>query len=278
MITVRSVFRYPVKSMLGVPVEAASAVPGGLVGDRGWALVDGQTGRVASAKRPRLWRRLLEVGVDQPEEGGRILMTLPDGTRLNPGTPEADEALSRFLDRPVSMRQSRDPGAEIDRSVPEEVLEQGMDADVDATVLELSAESPGPGFQDYAPLHVITTATLAALEASVGRPVDPRVLRPNLVLDTPGLDGYAENDWIGSRITIGERVRLEVFQPTPRCAVPTLPHGDTPADPDVLRALSKDNRVPLEGSGPQPVAGVYLKVLTGGTIHAGDPVRLDPRP
>lgn len=259
--------------MLGVPADAASVVASGLLGDRGWALVDLETGKVASAKRPRLWRRLLRVRVEQPAEGGPIGMVLPGGERVVAGAPEADEALSRLLDRPVAMRQAREPGAEIDRAVPEEVLDHGMDAEVDATVIELSAAAPGQGFVDYAPLHLITTATLATVDTALGRHVDPRVFRPNLVLATPGLSGYAENGWIGSELAIGQEVRLAVFQQTPRCAVPTLPHGDLVPDPDVLRMLSRDNRVPVEGAGRQPVAGVYATVLAGGTIRPGDLVR-----
>jgi hypothetical protein len=56
--TVEAVFRYPVKSMLGTRIEQVEVRASGLVADRGWALVDLQTGKVASAKQPRLWRVL----------------------------------------------------------------------------------------------------------------------------------------------------------------------------------------------------------------------------
>jgi uncharacterized protein len=276
MITVQTVLRYPVKSMFGISVPSASVAEGGLAGDRGWALVDLATGKVASAKQPRLWRGLLQVRVDQSGQDGRITMTLPDGTLLTPGESGTDEALSDFLGRSVTMRQVRDPGAEVDRAVPEEVLEQGVDAEVEHTLLELSQEAPGHGFVDYAPLHLVTTATLETVAASTARTVDPRVLRANLVLSTPDLAGHVENDWLGAQVTIGDQVRLQVFLPTPRCAVPTLPHGDIAADPDILRVLSKNNRIPVEGFGVLPSAGVYAKVLTGGTVHAGDPVQIHP--
>ena len=59
--TVEAVFRDPVKSMLGTRVEQAELRASGVAGDRGWALVDLQTGKVASAKQPRLWRCLLQL-------------------------------------------------------------------------------------------------------------------------------------------------------------------------------------------------------------------------
>jgi uncharacterized protein len=274
MVSVQSVFRYPVKSMLGIPVEAASLRDSGVTGDRRWALVDTTTGKVASAKQPRLWRRLLQVRVEQPGEGAQVVMVLPDGTRLVAGAPGTDRALSQFLDRPVEMRSARHAGAEIDRAVPDEVLERGVDADVGATLVQLSGQTPGHGFVDLAPVHLVTTGTLDAIAAVTGRRVDPRVLRPNLLLTTPEANAYVENDWVGAQVTVGEQVRLQVFKPTARCAVPTLQHGDVPADPDVLRTLAQHNRIPVEGLGALPSAGVYAKVLTGGTVHPGDPVQV----
>jgi uncharacterized protein YcbX len=273
--SVASVLRYPVKSMLGVGVAAASLGPSGLVGDRAWALVDDATGKVASAKQPRLWRRLLQVRVEQPAEDGRVVLLLPDGTRLQAGAAGTDAALSRFVGRPVTMRSTREPGAQIDRALPEEVLARGVDAEVDATVLELSQQVPGQGFRDYAPVHLVTTATLDAVGAGTGRAVDARVLRPNLVLSTPDAQGYVEDDWTSRQLTIGEVV-LQVFMPAPRCAVPTLQHGEVPAAPEVLRTLGQQHRRPVEGFGLLPVAGVYARVLTGGTVRAGHPVQVGP--
>jgi hypothetical protein len=98
------------------------------------------------------------------------------------------------------------------------------------------------------------------------------VFRPNLILATPEMSGYAENDWVGRQLAIGGQVRLEIFLPTPRCAVPTLAHGQDPGDPQVLRTLARKNRIPIEGSGLQTCAGVYAKVITPGRVRAGDQV------
>jgi uncharacterized protein len=91
---------------------------------------------------------------------------------------------------------------------------------------------------------------------------------------TPEMSGYAENDWVGQQLAIGGQVRLEIFLPTPRCAVPTLAHGQVPGDPQVLRTLARNNRIPIEGSGLQTCAGVYAKVITPGQVRAGDKVHI----
>ena len=52
--TVLALRRYPVKSMLGLEVDDVLLGPGGVDGDRALALIDTGTGRVATAKHPRL--------------------------------------------------------------------------------------------------------------------------------------------------------------------------------------------------------------------------------
>jgi uncharacterized protein len=279
--SVEALFRYPVKSMLGTRVEQAQVCASGLAGDRSWALVDRQTGKVASAKQPRLWRSLLQLraeyqGDARADPAGAVTITLPDGTAVRAGEPGTDEVLSGFVGRPVGLRQGRGAGSGIDRAVPEEVLAHGVGAEVAFESLELSREAPGDSFVDYAPVHLITTATLAAVTDAVGTAPRPRVFRPNLVLATPGLSGYAENDWVGRQLAIGGQVRLEIFMSTVRCAVPTLAHGQDPANPQVLRALARSNRIPVAGFGVATCAGVYARVVSPGRVWAGDEVRVGP--
>ncbi len=53
--SVVSVWRYPVKSMMGEELNAADFTDHGLLADRTYALVDAETGKVASAKNPKKW-------------------------------------------------------------------------------------------------------------------------------------------------------------------------------------------------------------------------------
>jgi uncharacterized protein YcbX len=263
MLTVAAVRRYPVKSMLGEELERAAVAEAGVVGDRHYAVIDQQTGMVASAKQPRLWRGLLTataVGVD-----GSVRVRLPGYGEQEAGDPALDDLLSRFVGRPVRLADAPTGNGQIERADPDQVSVHGVDAEVDAPTLTLGGGSPGPTFRDYAPLHLITTATLQALGASAVR------YRPNLVLETPaGVAPFAENEWVGSSITVGQDVVLRVVMLTPRCAVPTLRHGDLPADRDALRAAHRLNRVDVPGHGINPCAGVYATVEIGGTAHADD--------
>lgn len=114
----------------------------------------------------------------------------------------------------MRLSTTRPAQAGVARPAPEDVIEAGADADVADEMLEIGQATPGTSFVDYAPVHLITSATLAHVGAEMIR------YRPNLVLDTPRGAPFAENDWTGSEITIGT-VRLRVILPTPRCAVPT---------------------------------------------------------
>jgi uncharacterized protein YcbX len=164
--------------------------------------------------------------------------------------------------------------------VPDAVLAEGPDADVEFTSLEIAAASPAGTFFDFSTLQLVTSASLARVGAlhPAGR-VDVARYRPNVLVDTADeLAGFVENDWVGHRLHLGPEVILDVLVPSPRCAVPTLRHGDLPPDPDALRVPLQHNfvPVPLDGFGSAPCLGVHATVIQGGRLSPGDEVRLAP--
>src|SRR5437867_2085472 len=80
-----SLWRYPVKSMLGEELDASDLTERGLLGDRSYALLDPSTGMVVSAKNPRKWARMFEFRaeyVESPRTGQPlppVRITCPDG-------------------------------------------------------------------------------------------------------------------------------------------------------------------------------------------------------
>jgi MOSC domain-containing protein len=83
---VLSLWRYPVKSMLGEELSAIDVTERGLLGDRAYALVDSADGKAATAKNPRKWPTLFgfRAIVMEPRQRGEsppsVRITLPDGT------------------------------------------------------------------------------------------------------------------------------------------------------------------------------------------------------
>src|ERR1700730_18946013 len=104
-----SLWRYPVKSMLGEELNAVEITKRGLLGDRASALVDSSDGKVASAKNPRKWPQLFEFRAaltDAPRAGVKVppvRITLPDGTIVNSEQPDLHQILSKVLKREVTL-------------------------------------------------------------------------------------------------------------------------------------------------------------------------------
>jgi MOSC domain-containing protein len=270
--TVAVLRRYPVKSMLGENLRACEVTGRGLTGDRALGLVHRETGKVASAKNPRLWRSLLRLSA---ASGPDVKIAFPDGTSMAATGPGIDAALSEFLGHDVTLTADPPSDATLDRADPEQVLRDGLTAHVRVEDLHLGDAAPGGTFFDFAPLHLLSTSTLARIaELSPRGAVELHRYRPNLVIQTAA-PGFTENDWVGRELRIGSDLAVRVMARTPRCAIPTLEHGDLPRDVDALRVPAAHNRIsPFDGLGPQPCAGVYAQVLRPGRIQVGDVVRL----
>ena len=276
--TVAVLRRYPVKSMLGEDVDVSDVTFTGLAGDRQLAVVSRATGKIASAKFPRLWRNLLTLSASaagDPAADGAVRITLPEGKTVWSSDAGVDAVLSGLLDQPVTLTATVAPGAALDRAVPEAVLRDGVDAQVPAELMEIGGGGPPGSFVDFAPLHLLTTSTLDRIAQLIPHgQADLERYRPNVVIRTAAA-GFTENDWLERILRVGDDLVLRVIARTPRCAVPTLAHGALPRDPDALRVLARHNRVePLDSLGPEPCAGVYAEVLRPGRIRTGDPVRL----
>ncbi len=261
-----SLWRYPIKSMMGEELNAAELTKGGLMGDRAYALVDSSDGKVASAKNPRKWPQLFEFRAaltDAPRTGLKappVRIDLPDGAIVNSEQPDIHEILSKVLKREVTLSALPDQRA----ATAEEYWPDIEGLDHRDTVTDFGL--PEGTFFDCAVVHLLTTATLDRLRALYpqGR-FEARRFRPNIVLETGGDNDFVETAWIGQTLAIGDAVRLSITGPCGRCVMTTLAQGDLPKDAGILRTAAKHN---------QANVGVYASVLQGGRIRRGDSVRL----
>ncbi len=269
--TVQTLWRYPVKSMLGDSPQRLDVDARGIRGDRAYALWDHTSGRVASAKNPRLWRDLLDYRARFREEPGPSAPLPPVliGPRQGDGSNElcSDDAdvgafFSEVFGRRVSLMDTPPDGASLDQYWPPV---EGRAFQDETNALDL----PAGTFFDACPIHAITTATLERL-----RQLEPQCdfaverFRPNLLIRTPeGAEGFVEGAWSGLCLQIGRQLVLRVDGGCPRCVVTTLAQGGLGEDLEILRATARHNGV---------VAGLRLSVVTPGPVAVGDPVRLLP--
>jgi uncharacterized protein len=229
--TVGELHRYPVKSLTGERLDRVDVDQRGVVGDRLWSVRD-PDGKLGSGKSSRRFRRmdgLLELCAAY--DGDVPVLTFPDG-RVVPGDDgAAHDALSEHVGRPV----------------------------------RLAREEQVSHF-DEGPIHLVTTASLTTVGARHGTPVDPRRLRPNVVVETGALGGLPEDGWAGRRIRLGGEVVVKVLYAMPRCVMLDLPAADLPADRGLLRTVTEVNGGDL---------GVVADVVSPGTVRLGDLVTLD---
>lgn len=265
--SVVSLWRYPVKSMMGEELNAAEVTDRGLLGDRAYALRDPSNGKVVSAKNPRKWAKLFDFHaafVEAPRTGAKlppVRITLPNGDIVTSEQGELDKVLTNALGREVTFARAAPDTPSLEEYWPDM---EGLTHRETVT----DEAMPARTFFDLAAIHVLTTATIDRLRElySQGR-FEVRRFRPNIVVQPASAErDFVENAWVGRTLVIGDDVRLSVTGPCPRCVMTTLPQGDLPRDPGILRTAAQHNQVNV---------GVYAAVLRGGTIRRGDPVRLE---
>ena len=135
--TVQELWRFPVKSMQGERTDTAEVTSTGLAGDRAYAVVDSETGKVGSAKHPRLWGGLLQCAAryEAPPSADAplpaVTIRLPDGGATGTLDPEVDRRLSELLGHPVRLTSVAPDGnayqavwPDIDGVIPDDYLRQ----------------------------------------------------------------------------------------------------------------------------------------------------------
>jgi uncharacterized protein len=268
--SVASLWRYPVKSILGEELTATEITERGVLGDRAYALVDSVDGKAATAKNPKKWPTLFDFRATLMEPprpdttAPPVRITLPDGTTVTSQQPDLNQLLSQVLNRPVTLTAAA-PG-KTGTINAEEYWPDMEGLDYRDTVTDFTL--PAGTFFDCATVHLLTTATLERLHQLYpqGRFEIPR-FRPNIVVaPAPGDQGFVENAWIGHTLAIGDSIRLSITGPCGRCVMTTLAQGDLPRDPGILRTAAQHNKVSV---------GIYATVEHGGSIRRGDAVRVE---
>jgi uncharacterized protein len=251
MPTIAAIYRYPVKGLSPERLESAELAPGRTIaGDRLYAIENGPSGfdptHPAYLPKSRFLMLMrngrlaaLRTAFDQATHTLAITADEREVARGDLRTGEGRAAVERFFGA-FCVDELRGPP---------KVL-----------------HAPGHSFSDVARkvVSIINLSSVAALETILGAPVNPLRFRANLYVE--GWPSWSELDLVGSEIAVGTGARLNVVKRIVRCAA-------TNVDPDTgVRDLTIPDTL-MQNLGHTD-CGIYAEVIAGGTIAAGDEVKL----
>jgi len=234
---IEAIFRYPVKSMRGEPLDAVTLGWHGLDGDRRLALrrLDQRAGGFPWLSASKLPELVLFTPQGREAGSGEALPTqvlTPEEEAL----PAFGEALAAAIERrhgaPVQMMHLRN------------------------------------GIFDDASISVITSDTVREVSRLAGRDPDFRRFRPNLVIRSTRAVPFEEDAWLGGVITFGdgdEPPAVTVTTRDVRCAMVNIDPDQGSIAPEFLKAVVRANA---------NHAGVYGTVTRTGRLVVGQTVVL----
>lgn len=236
---IEALFRYPVKSMRGERLEAATLGWQGLDGDRRFAFrrrdVSGDFPWLTAGKFPDLIN-FTPLRRGSPEDDAPTHVRLPNGEEhpLFGGALAAEVA--RRYGGLVEMMHLRH------------------------------------GIFDEATVSVISTETVAEICRNAGKSADVRRFRPNILIRTLRAVAFEEDHWVAGVLRFGDAddaCAIAVTTRDVRCSMVNLdPEGGSP-DPKVMKVVVRAN---------ENCAGVYGAVTRIGRLAIGQPVFLDAVP
>jgi len=236
---VEAIFRYPIKSMAGEPLETAQLGWHGVEGDRRLAF------RRKSEAKGFPWliaSKLPELLLFSPQRRGAATGDLPTHVR----TPENKELL--VFGEELVAEVGRRHGS------PVEMMHLRHGIFDDASISVIASEK------------VREIARLTELSADVRR------FRPNVVVRSLRHVPFLEDEWVGGILSFGEGDNVPAISVTMRdvrCPVVNFDPDSGRSAPKVMKAIVRAN---------QNNAGVYGAVIRIGQLAIGQTIFLQPPP
>jgi len=248
MATVQSIYRYPVKGLSPESLPAVRLEPGKtLPGDRMYAIENGPSGFDPAAPAHLSKTRFLMLMFN---ERLAALDTRYDDTTHTLVIHGEGRELARG---DLSTREGR--------LAIEAFFRRFMPAELRGAPKVLQAD--GHSFSNVAPkvISIINLASVTALEAVIGVPLDPLRFRGNVYVE--GWPAWREFDLVGREIAIGG-ARLTVTKRILRCAATDVEPGTGVRDLSIPATLMKTYG--------HADCGIYTQVIAGGEIAVGDAI------
>ncbi|MGB6820881.1 MAG: MOSC domain-containing protein [Candidatus Acidiferrales bacterium] len=236
--TIEILRRYPFKGMAGEDLREVFVTYAGIAGDRAYAFIDPtnpanfpwMTGRLKREMilfRPRFVAPPAPAEEHPPRSSFRSEVVTPEGRTLSVDDPAFTPFFEERFGRKLELRFS----------------ERAM--------------------HDACPISLLSLDSLQSLSQETGMELDQRRFRANFYVRWDNGKPFYENELVGAKLRIGEKLIVMVVKKDGRCVIITLDPSTAEASPKVLEVVAKNHANYL---------GVYGSVLREGIVRAGDAV------
>ena len=236
--TVKILRRYPFKGMAGEDLREVFVTYAGIAGDRAYAFIDPtnppnfpwMTGRLKREMilfRPRFIVPPDPADHHPPTRRFRAEVTTPEGRTLSVDDPAFTAFFEERFGRKLELRFS----------------ERAM--------------------HDACPLSLLGLDSLQSLSQEMGMELDHRRFRANFYVRWDNGKPFYENELVGAKLRMGEKLTVMVVKKDARCVIITLDPSTAEASPEVFEAVARNHASCL---------GVYASVLREGIVRAGDAI------
>lgn len=255
---VESLWRYPVKSMRGEELDEVFVGFSGVFGDRVFAIRNENTRKgfpylnaTALPKmllcEPRFRRR------EKTFQPPNWTEALGIGVGVTPSNAESEDLLLDVVMPSGEVLAIDDPRVL-------EILGEYLRGEN-----RLSIVRSDRALTDCRPLALISLQTIRQIGSEVDLTLDKSRFRANIYFDCDSTDVFPEDNLIGRRVKIGERLELMVLERDPRCKMISLDPQSGEHNPQIFRSVAQNHSAN---------AGVYCAVLVEGIIGKNDAIYL----
>jgi uncharacterized protein YcbX len=249
MASIAAIYRYPVKGLSPELLPSAELGPGKtLPADRRYAIENGPSG--FDPVTPKYFPKARFLMLMKNERLAALRTTYDDETEtlsVNEGGREAARGDLRTADGRAAIERFFAAYCADELRGPPRIL-----------------HAQGHSFSDMSRkvVSLINLASVADLQGRVGGPVDPLRFRGNLYVE--GWPAWREFDLLDQEISVGPAVRARVIKRIVRCPATNVDPATGVRDMTIPETLK-------QAYGHQD-CGVYLDIISGGKIVAGDAV------